>query len=120
VFLNQTLGMSLSSRIALAVVSLMPVGICMGMPYPLALRAISAQNREAVPWVWAINAAASVLGSILAFSLAMAVGFRLVLLAGAACYFCALMMAPRLVSPAGDRSAASVPQGRTQASGVAE
>jgi hypothetical protein len=97
---NHTLGLPLSARIGLAVASLMPVGICMGMPYPLALRAISTKSAEAVPWVWAINAAASVLGSILAFSLAMAVGFRVVMLLGAACYACAFVMASRLTGHA--------------------
>jgi predicted membrane-bound spermidine synthase len=111
VFVDHTLGLPLSSRIALAVASLMPVGICMGMPYPLALRAISVEHSEAVPWIWAINAAASVLGSILAFSLAMAVGFRWVLLIGAACYACALLTAPRLLAHAGGRSVAPTPPG---------
>lgn len=98
VFVNHTLGLPLSARIALAVASLLPVGICMGIPYPLALRAISAENSEAVPWVWAINAAASVLGSILAFSLAMAVGFRMVIIIGASCYVGAALIVPWLVA----------------------
>ena len=41
-FLSHTLGMERSVRIALTVASLLPVGLLMGMPYPLGLRAISA------------------------------------------------------------------------------
>jgi spermidine synthase len=90
-FLSWTLGMPLTARIALAVVSLLPIGVSMGMPYPLGLRAVSGKNPDGLPWIWAVNAAASVLGSILAFALAMALGFRVVLLIGGACYAAALV-----------------------------
>ena len=93
IFLDRTLGMSRLARIALAIGSLAPMGIAMGMPYPLGLRAVSAAGPAAVPWVWAVNAAASVLGSILAFALAMAMGFQVVLLLGALCYAGALATA---------------------------
>jgi hypothetical protein len=89
-FLRWTLGMSLPTRIAMAVASLIPIGLCMGMPYPLGLRAISRTNPGGLPWVWAVNAAASVVGSIAAFALAMAVGFRAVLLISGFCYLGAL------------------------------
>src|SRR5262249_34986793 len=84
--------------IALAVLSLLPIGICMGMPYPLGLRAIASENDEGLAWVWAVNAAASVLGSIVAFALAMVVGFRIVLLLGATCYLGAILSACWVVS----------------------
>jgi hypothetical protein len=90
-FLSQTLGMSLTWRVALAVLSLLPIGIVMGMPYPLGLRAVSGEHPDGLPWVWAVNAAASVLGSILAFALAMALGFRMVFLLGGLCYGAALV-----------------------------
>ena len=92
-FLSWTLGMPLAARIALTVLSLLPIGVGMGMPYPLGLRVISAKHADGLPWVWAVNAAASVLGSILAFALAMAVGFRVVLLLGGLCYAAALVSA---------------------------
>jgi hypothetical protein len=93
VLVSRTLGMPLQARIALAVVLLLPIGVGMGMPYPLGLRAVSGKYPEGLPWVWAVNAAASVLGSILAFALAMALGFRLVLLLGGLCYAAALVSA---------------------------
>jgi hypothetical protein len=91
VMLSQTLGMSLTARVAIAVLSLLPIGIVMGMPYPLGMRAVSGQHPDGLPWVWAVNAAASVLGSILAFALAMALGFRMVFLLGGLCYAAALV-----------------------------
>jgi SAM-dependent methyltransferase len=90
-FLSRTLGMPLPARVALAALSLLPIGLSMGMPYPLGLRAVSGKHPDGLPWVWAVNAAASVLGSILAFALAMAVGFRVVLLLGGLCYAGALL-----------------------------
>jgi hypothetical protein len=95
-FLQQTLGLALETRIVLAVASLLPIGLSMGMPYPLGLRAVAHANPDGMPWVWAVNAAASVLGSVLAFALAMVVGFQIVLLAGAFCYVGALCCAETL------------------------
>jgi hypothetical protein len=66
------------------------MGIAMGVPYPLALRAVAVGRPDAVPWAWAVNAAASVVGSILAFALAMAAGFSTVLVVGTLCYAGAL------------------------------
>jgi hypothetical protein len=91
IFLSQTLGLPLTARIAMAVLALLPIGVAMGMPYPLGLRAVSGKHPEGLPWVWAVNAAASVLGSILAFALAMALGFRIVLLLGGLCYAASLV-----------------------------
>jgi hypothetical protein len=104
-FLQQTLGLALATRIALAVAALLPIGLSMGMPYPLGLRVVAHGNPDGMPWVWAVNAAASVLGSVLAFALAMVAGFTIVLLAGAFCYVgalcCAGMLRPcRQASPA--------------------
>ena len=43
-------------------------------------------------WAWAMNGATSVLGSVIAMLLALTVGFRMVVLTGAACYFVALAL----------------------------
>jgi hypothetical protein len=99
-FLAGTLGLPLTTRIALSVLVLMPIGLAMGMPYPLGLQAVSASQPAGLPWVWAVNGAASVLGSILAFALAMVVGFHIVLLLGSACYILAALWASRLQAPA--------------------
>jgi spermidine synthase len=91
VMVSQTLGISLTARVGIAMLSLLPIGLVMGMPYPLGMRAVSGQHSDGLPWIWAVNAAASVLGSILAFALAMALGFRMVFLLGGLCYAVALV-----------------------------
>jgi hypothetical protein len=47
---------------------------------------------QAVRWAWALNAAASVLGSVAAICLAIYVGLRTTVLMGALLYLCALVV----------------------------
>src|SRR5262249_55180526 len=95
-FLSATLGLPLPARIVCSVVLLAPIGLAMGMPYPLGLQAVSGRDAAGLPWVWAVIGAASVLGSILAFALAIVLGFQNVLLIGAACYVLAALCATKL------------------------
>jgi len=70
-------------RAFLAAALLAPLAFCMGLPFPLALRAVSP---PLVPWAWGINGCASVLSASLATLLAVDFGFRSVLLLGIALY----------------------------------
>jgi spermidine synthase len=73
------LGWDLLPRILLSVVFLAPLGLLMGMPFPLGMRFVAATNEPLVPWSWAVNGCASVLGSILSVMLAQSFGFTVVL-----------------------------------------
>lgn len=97
--LRQTLGLDLTSRIGITVLSLVPMGLLMGAPYPAGLRVIASRSPESLPWVWAVNGAATVMGSIAAFALAMVLGFRLVLVLGGLCYAGALLTARASLHP---------------------
>jgi hypothetical protein len=75
----------------------------MGMPFPSGLRAISRQdedgrmlptNHGAVEWAWAMNAASSVFGSVLAMVIAIQFGLNITLLCGAAAYVLAILLLP--------------------------
>ena len=79
----------------------------MGMPFPTGLRALAAlpapefpageeASDNAVEWAWAMNAAASVLGSVLAMVIAIQFGLTVTLSCGAAAYVLALMLMPTL------------------------
>lgn len=75
--------------ILMTIVTLGPVGFLMGMPFPLGLRLldrVGPQWAALIPWVWGINGATSVLGSILAITIAINFGFRVTLAAGLAAY----------------------------------
>jgi len=80
-------------RIALSVFLLAPLGLLMGMPFPLGIRWLSARNPAIVAWMWGINGTASVLGSVLSVILALNLGFRITLLVGAGCYLVAATIA---------------------------
>ncbi len=62
----------------------------MGMALPAGLLRLNRWQPEAVKWAWSINAAASVLGSCAAVFLAVVLGLRLTLLAGALLYVLAM------------------------------
>jgi predicted membrane-bound spermidine synthase len=83
-------------RIAIAAALTLPFGFLMGMPFPLGLRRSTYDPQGApVSVLWGINGVASVLGSIGGMLLAMAAGFTVVFLAGAACYVLAWATRPR-------------------------
>jgi hypothetical protein len=82
---------ALAPRVLVALALVAPGSFIMGMPFPMALRSISEAGRPLIPWVWAVNAFASVVGSVGAMILAMCFGFRTVLLSGAALYLLAAL-----------------------------
>jgi hypothetical protein len=64
----------------------------MGMPFPTGLALLELRHRSSVKLAWSLNAAASVMGSVLAIVMAIYGGLRLTLVAGGALYFCALLI----------------------------
>ncbi len=66
-------------RVAAAAALIAPLGFCMGMPFPLGLARIEARTPGWIPWAWAINGCASVIGAVLAAILAIHFGFAAVI-----------------------------------------
>jgi hypothetical protein len=97
-------GLSFGLRLVVSGVLLIPLGFVMGMPFPTGLRALAsapapefpASPDNAVEWAWAMNAAASVLGSVLAMLIAIQFGLNVTLACGAAAYLLALGLMPWL------------------------
>jgi hypothetical protein len=52
----------------------------MGMPFPTGMMRLASTNPDAIPWAWAINGFASVVGAVLATLLAIHLGFAVVIL----------------------------------------
>jgi spermidine synthase len=84
---------------------LVPLGFFMGMPFPTGLRALAnkspqksatADRSNAVEWAWAMNAAASVMGSVLAIVIAIQFGLNVTLACGAVAYLLALLLTQSL------------------------
>jgi hypothetical protein len=78
---------------------LIPLGFAMGMPFPTGLRSLakeSAVYSSAIEWAWAMNAASSVLGSVLAMVIAIRFGLNATLACGAVAYAFALLVSNTL------------------------
>jgi predicted membrane-bound spermidine synthase len=74
---------SLALRFVWIVIPLFGLGMLLGQWFPIGLRKVGELQ---VPWAWALNGSASVLGSILAVVFAMQVGFAAVLWIAVAFY----------------------------------
>jgi hypothetical protein len=80
-------------RIIITVVLIFPLGFCMGMPFPSGIRILHKSSKESIPWIWGINGAMSVLGSVFATINGILLGFSYALLFGAVAYFIAFLCA---------------------------
>jgi hypothetical protein len=79
-------GLPTAGRIAVALALLAPLGLCMGVPLPLAMLALGRREPTGIPWAWAINGASSVVASVGALWLAAFWGFSAVFLLALGCY----------------------------------
>jgi len=84
--LEASVGLSFAAKLIISGIVLIPLGFVMGMPFPLGLRSLSHGEAGAVEWAWAINAASTVLGSVLAMVVALHFGLAVTMLCGAAAY----------------------------------
>jgi hypothetical protein len=73
------LPLDLPYRVILSGLLLAPLGLLMGMPFPLGIRLVDRVNTTLVPWAWGVNGFGSVVGSILAVMIAQSYGFALVI-----------------------------------------
>jgi hypothetical protein len=83
-----------SWRLILVCTLIAPLGVLMGIPFVAGLRRITKRNPERVPWVWAINGAASGIFGVVAAMISLSSGFGLALLVGASTYLIALLAIP--------------------------
>lgn len=86
VVLSAMIGAAFPLKVLISGLLIIPLGFIMGMPFPTGLRAMSELNDQRIEWAWAMNAAASVLGSVSAMIIAIHFGLNVALLCGAAAY----------------------------------
>ncbi|HET8890348.1 MAG TPA: hypothetical protein VFQ41_15710 [Candidatus Angelobacter sp.] len=82
--LSAAVGLPFIIKLAISALVLAPLGFLMGMPFPTGLRLV-----KTVEWAWALNAAASVLGSVMAMIIAIHFGLTVTLLCAAVAYLLA-------------------------------
>jgi hypothetical protein len=100
VLLERSVGLGFPLKLLLSAALLLPLGFLMGMPFPNGLRALKhgdpGSQSLTVEWAWAMNAAASVLGSVLAITVAIQFGLNATLGAAAVTYFVAWLLNEKL------------------------
>ena len=94
--------MPLIAKFIVSAVLIVPLAFMMGMPFPIGLKTLTSWNSDAsegslIEWAWAMNAAASVLGSISAMVIAIELGLSATLLSGAFAYLLAICLSGTLV-----------------------
>jgi hypothetical protein len=92
-------GLPLPAKVALCVLLIAPAGFVMGMPFPTGLRRLEQWHSPAVRWAWALNSAASVLGSVTALVCGIYLGLMQTLLIGGLFYLGALIVIIRVELP---------------------
>jgi predicted membrane-bound spermidine synthase len=85
-------------RILVGIAILSPMGFFMGMAFPIGMRLISARSPALTPWLWGINGATSVCGSVMAVIIAMGMGISSSFWTGVACYGLALIALHRVLA----------------------
>jgi hypothetical protein len=65
---------------------ILPLGFCLGMPFPLGILLAERQPPGAVAWAWGLNGLFTVIGSLASVLLGLAVGFRATILVAMAIY----------------------------------
>lgn len=118
VILHATVGWPFVAKLLMSAALLIPLGLLMGMPFPSGLRAMApntqtiadaelgvAADGGQVEWAWALNAAASVLGSVLAIVIAIQWGLTVTLVVAGLTYLSAAALsrsfrAPRAIAAA--------------------
>ncbi|MBI1354769.1 MAG: hypothetical protein GC160_10505 [Acidobacteria bacterium] len=106
--MDAALTQPLALKLLLIAALIFPAGFLMGMPFPTGLRRLEERFPNAVCWAWAINAAASVLGSVSAVFLGIHIGLTQTVVGGAVLYLAAALIVK--LTTAAQTSAASQTQ----------
>lgn len=82
---------SMIGKALMTFIFFMPLGLFLGIPFPLGIRTLGQGHTSLIPWAWAINGCFSVLSPVTAFLIAISYGFKTVLLLGTLCYLIAFI-----------------------------
>lgn len=85
------LGTPIAVRIVTTVLLLAPLGLLLGMAYPLGITALRQVSEALVPWAWGLNGALSVVASVLAVFIGSHAGFTIAFMTGIGAYALALI-----------------------------
>jgi hypothetical protein len=93
--------LTLSARCLVGVGLLAPLGLLLGVPFPLGLRHAHRRHPQLVPWAWALNGYMTVVGTTAVSIVIQFLGYRLMFLLGGLVYLGAALCFAALSRPAG-------------------
>ncbi len=88
-FIEWAIPFSRPMRILVAVATLVPIGMVLGIPMPAGIRLLASRAPQMLTWAWGMNGALSVVGATLAIFVAMNWGFSATFMAASATYLVA-------------------------------
>jgi hypothetical protein len=80
------LGLPIATRIGITVALLAPIGLLLGMAYPLGITVLRGYGEELVPWAWGLNGVMSVVASVVSTFIGSRIGFSAAFLTGIGAY----------------------------------
>ncbi|MGE3174848.1 MAG: hypothetical protein AB7O97_19620 [Planctomycetota bacterium] len=90
------IGQSLAVRAVVAAAMIAPIALLLGMPFAHGVKLLEHQNPHFVPWAWAVNGSATVVGSVATVIVSMNFGFNAVLLLAIGIYAIAFLAVDKL------------------------
>ena len=81
-------------KLAVSILLILPLGLCMGIPFPSGIAELKKTPDHSIPWAWSINGYFSVIASTGAVLISTNVGLVLTGVIAAAGYLCALLVFP--------------------------
>jgi hypothetical protein len=97
--LKALVGLSFALKLIISGILIVPLGFAMGIPFPTGLRLLDEARMGSLgltEWAWAMNASASVLGSVLAMVIAIHFGLNVTFFSGAMAYLWAGVLSSSL------------------------
>ncbi|MBI2310917.1 MAG: SAM-dependent methyltransferase [Betaproteobacteria bacterium] len=90
---RELMGLPGLSKVAISVAAIAPLAFLLGLPFPTGLARVGREAEALIPWAWAVNGCASVVGAVLAALLAVHLGFTVVVILAVVLYLLALGVA---------------------------
>jgi spermidine synthase len=78
-------------RMAVAAALILPIGLLLGMPFPLGILIAERQPPGAIAWAWGLNGLFTVVGSLASVLLGMTIGFQATILVALGIYAAAFL-----------------------------
>lgn len=89
---RELLAASMALRALLVVLTLTPLALCMGIPFPQALAMIGRANQRGIALAWSLNGLMTVVGTVASVLLSITIGFGAVMFLGGGAYLLATLV----------------------------